>query len=161
MCTAPLLAEAAADALELNFYHLATDPDQDGAAVEKRLLDMVGDVNCWATSTRGLARCETALGDARSSAGRLLSVLDRMPTMPMPEITKPRTLEGLRRLDVFGSDCSTYRTGPFIPIRWMRTVEATHIHRRPTLTSCGSTGCSSPRSHGRAPERVREHAATR
>jgi tetratricopeptide (TPR) repeat protein len=63
-----------------------------------RLLDMVGDVNCWATSTRGLARCETALGDTSSSAGRLLAVLDRMPTMPMPEITKPRTLDAIAEL---------------------------------------------------------------
>jgi hypothetical protein len=63
-----------------------------------RLLDMVGDVNCWATSTRGLARCETALGDTGSSASRLLAVLDRMPTMPMPEITKPRVLDAIAEL---------------------------------------------------------------
>ncbi|HEY5651333.1 MAG TPA: hypothetical protein VIW46_07790 [Acidimicrobiia bacterium] len=60
-----------------------------------RLLDMVGDVNCWATSTRGLARCETALDDTASASRRLLAALDRMPTMPMPEITKPRTLDAI------------------------------------------------------------------
>ncbi len=67
-------------------------------AESARLLDMVGDVNCWATSTRGLARCETALGETSSSASRLLAVLDRMPTMPMPEITKPRTLDAIAEL---------------------------------------------------------------
>jgi dihydroorotate dehydrogenase (fumarate) len=38
---ARLLQRAAADALELNFYHLAADPQEDGAAVESRLIDMV------------------------------------------------------------------------------------------------------------------------
>jgi dihydroorotate dehydrogenase (fumarate) len=38
---ARLLQRADADALELNFYHLATDPQEDGAAVESRLIDMV------------------------------------------------------------------------------------------------------------------------
>ena len=65
-----------------------------------RLLDMVGDVNCWATCARGLARCETALGDTAASADRLLAVLDRMPAMPMPEITKPRTLDAIAELVV-------------------------------------------------------------
>ncbi len=60
-----------------------------------RLLDMVGDVNCWATSTRGLARCESALGDTKSAAARLVAILDRMPTLPMPEITKPRVLDAI------------------------------------------------------------------
>ncbi len=38
---ARLLQRAEADALELNFYHLATDPAEDAAAVEGRLLDIV------------------------------------------------------------------------------------------------------------------------
>ncbi len=38
---ARLLQRADADALELNFYHLATDPQEDGAAVESRLIDIV------------------------------------------------------------------------------------------------------------------------
>jgi dihydroorotate dehydrogenase (fumarate) len=38
---ARLLQKAGADALELNFYHVATDSSEDGAAVERRLLDVV------------------------------------------------------------------------------------------------------------------------
>ena len=34
------IEQAGADALELNFYHVATDPSQDGAAVEQSLLDI-------------------------------------------------------------------------------------------------------------------------
>jgi dihydroorotate dehydrogenase (fumarate) len=38
---ARLIQKAEADALELNFYHLATDPREDAASVEARLLDIV------------------------------------------------------------------------------------------------------------------------
>lgn len=38
---ARLLQRAEADAIELNFYHLATDPAEDAASVEGRLLDIV------------------------------------------------------------------------------------------------------------------------
>lgn len=38
---ARLIQKAQADALELNFYHLATDPAEDAASVEHRLLDIV------------------------------------------------------------------------------------------------------------------------
>ncbi len=38
---ARLLQRAQADAVELNFYHLATDPDESAASVESRLLDIV------------------------------------------------------------------------------------------------------------------------
>ena len=38
---ARLLQRAEADAVELNFYHLATDPAEDAASVEARLLDIV------------------------------------------------------------------------------------------------------------------------
>ena len=38
---ARLLERAEADAIELNFYHLATDPSEDAASVESRLLDIV------------------------------------------------------------------------------------------------------------------------
>lgn len=38
---ARLLERAKADALELNFYHLATDPAESAASVEARLLDIV------------------------------------------------------------------------------------------------------------------------
>ena len=38
---AALLEQAGADALELNFYHVATDPLEDGVAVEHRVVDIV------------------------------------------------------------------------------------------------------------------------
>lgn len=38
---ARLIQDAGADALELSFYHVATEPNQDGAALEQRLLDVV------------------------------------------------------------------------------------------------------------------------
>lgn len=38
---ARLIQRAEADAVELNFYHLATDPAEDAASVEARLLDIV------------------------------------------------------------------------------------------------------------------------
>lgn len=38
---ARLLQRAEADAIELNFYHLATNPAEDAASVESRLLDIV------------------------------------------------------------------------------------------------------------------------
>ena len=63
-----------------------------------RLLDMVGDVNCWSSSTRSTARCETALGEISSAAARLIETLERMPTMPIPEVTKPRTLDAIAEL---------------------------------------------------------------
>jgi dihydroorotate dehydrogenase (fumarate) len=36
-----LLQKAGADALELNFYHVATNVREDGAAIERRLLDVI------------------------------------------------------------------------------------------------------------------------
>ena len=38
---AGLLQKGGADALELNFYHIATDPSEDAAAVERRVVDIV------------------------------------------------------------------------------------------------------------------------
>jgi len=38
---ARLIQDAGADALELNFYHVATDPNERGAGLEQRLLDIV------------------------------------------------------------------------------------------------------------------------
>ena len=38
---AKLIEQAGADALELNVYHLATDPAEESAAVERRAVDMV------------------------------------------------------------------------------------------------------------------------
>lgn len=89
-------------ALMLNgtLLSLGEEPAQAIAQLAEaaRLLDMVGDVNCWSSASRGVARCEAALGETTSAAGRLLAVLDRMPTMPMPEITKPQTLDAIAEL---------------------------------------------------------------
>ncbi len=41
---AQLMAEAGADALELNLYHIATDPDVSSAEIEMQLIDTVGAV---------------------------------------------------------------------------------------------------------------------
>jgi dihydroorotate dehydrogenase (fumarate) len=41
---ATLMAEAGADALELNIYDLSEDPDEDAAAIEKRMIDIVHEV---------------------------------------------------------------------------------------------------------------------
>ena len=38
---AHLIEHAGADALELNFYHVATDADEDAASVERRVVDIV------------------------------------------------------------------------------------------------------------------------
>jgi dihydroorotate dehydrogenase (fumarate) len=38
---ASLIQRSGADALELNFYHVATDPAEDAATVERRLVDIV------------------------------------------------------------------------------------------------------------------------
>jgi dihydroorotate dehydrogenase (fumarate) len=41
---AKLIQQAGADALELNVYYVATDPDEPGAAVEQRTVDIVREV---------------------------------------------------------------------------------------------------------------------
>src|SRR5205814_6955535 len=38
---ATLIQRGGADALELNFYHVATDADEDAASVERRVVDIV------------------------------------------------------------------------------------------------------------------------
>jgi dihydroorotate dehydrogenase (fumarate) len=43
------IQQAGADALELNFYHVATDPKESGADVERRLLDVVRAVKASVT----------------------------------------------------------------------------------------------------------------
>lgn len=44
-----LIQEAGADALELNVYYVATDPDESGSAVEKRTLDILESVKASVT----------------------------------------------------------------------------------------------------------------
>ena len=57
------------------------------------LLDRVGDVSCWAASTRTAARCQAALGNAREAAVLALAVFDRLSTLPMPEVSRPRMVD--------------------------------------------------------------------
>jgi hypothetical protein len=111
-----------------------------------RLLDMVGDVNCWGTSSRGLARCETALGDTSSSASRLLAILDRMPTMPMPEITKPRILDAIAELVVAAGELEeggvllgAAVAAPFTPGAIIRPKELEQI-RADAVARLGESG---------------------
>ncbi|HSI99108.1 MAG TPA: adenylate/guanylate cyclase domain-containing protein [Patescibacteria group bacterium] len=56
-------------------------------------LEETGDLFCWATTSRGLADAEVALGRIEQARQRLAEVIRRMPVLPMPEIAKPRTLD--------------------------------------------------------------------
>ncbi len=58
------------------------------------LLEDCGDISCWATSSRYLATAESALGQHGSAKQRLAAVIEQLPVLPMPEITKPRSLDG-------------------------------------------------------------------
>ena len=63
-----------------------------------RLLETVGDVSCWAGATRHLAATEVNVGRSAAAAERLVAVIDRIPSLPMQEIAKPRTLDGAARV---------------------------------------------------------------
>ncbi len=71
--------------------------DNDGAieplAAAATLLQDMGDLSCWATSSRALARVETALGATSDAARRVAAVIDLMPALPMQEVAIPRTLD--------------------------------------------------------------------
>ena len=56
-------------------------------------LEETGDLFCWATSSRGLADAEVALGRVEPARRRVAEVIRRMPALPMPEVSKPRTLD--------------------------------------------------------------------
>jgi predicted ATPase/class 3 adenylate cyclase/tetratricopeptide (TPR) repeat protein len=56
-------------------------------------LEEMGDLNCWANSSRRLATAEAALGSHDSARARLAAVIEAMPILPMPEIHKPRVLD--------------------------------------------------------------------
>jgi predicted ATPase/class 3 adenylate cyclase len=57
-----------------------------------------GDVNCWASSSRGLAHAEGELGRPRQAAGRIAAVIDQLPILPMAEVHVPRTLDQAARV---------------------------------------------------------------
>lgn len=62
------------------------------------LLDTVGDVSCWATSNRIVAKCEVGLDETEATPSRLLAILDRMPVLPMQELAIPRTVDRIAEL---------------------------------------------------------------
>jgi predicted ATPase/class 3 adenylate cyclase len=101
------------------------------------LLDLVGDVNCWANSTRGVVRCDVALGGIGSAAPRLLEVLDRMPTLPMHDVAKPRTLDAVAEMAIAaglhkdgGVLLGTALAAPFPPESVLRPAELEEIRSK-------------------------------
>ena len=71
---ARLLQKAGADALEVNFYHLPTEPLEDGAAVERRLLDIVAVLKAVAVLLLA-ATSRIAAGIARRRGARAVQPL--------------------------------------------------------------------------------------
>jgi hypothetical protein len=53
----------------------------------------MGDMNCWAGSSRRLATAEAALGSPDPARERLVAVIEAMPILPMHDVAKPRTLD--------------------------------------------------------------------
>lgn len=64
--------------------HLASGAEQ---------LQDCGDLACWASSTRALARCEVELGLAANARSRMVRVIESFHLLPMREIVLPRTLD--------------------------------------------------------------------
>jgi predicted ATPase/class 3 adenylate cyclase len=56
-------------------------------------LEDMGDMNCWAGSSRRLATAEAALGSLDAARARLVAVIDALPILPMTEIHTPRTFD--------------------------------------------------------------------
>lgn len=52
-----------------------------------------GDVNCWASSSRGLANAEAELGHPERAGRRAAEVIDNLPILPLTEIHIPRMLD--------------------------------------------------------------------
>ncbi|HSJ29423.1 MAG TPA: hypothetical protein VLB67_14545 [Acidimicrobiia bacterium] len=70
-------------------------PDEAAVHLEQAAdqLAEVGDMSCWATSSRGAALCGAATGSADRGAGRAAAVIAELPRLPMQEIAVPRTLD--------------------------------------------------------------------
>jgi len=111
---ARLLARAGADALELNYYYVATDAHEDGRAVEGRLLDIVAVLKESVTLPIAVK-----LSPFYSALPNLAWQLDRIGAdglilfsrFHQPDID-PRALEGELRIDLSSSaDLLT-------PLRW-------------------------------------------
>jgi predicted ATPase/class 3 adenylate cyclase len=56
-------------------------------------LEEIGDLFCWATTTRALADAEVELGRVEAGRAHMEEVLRRVPLLPMPEVSKPRSLD--------------------------------------------------------------------
>jgi predicted ATPase/class 3 adenylate cyclase len=66
-------------------------------------LEEMGDLNCWASSSRRLATAEAALGSLDSARARLAAVIEAMPLLPMQEIHEPRALDAAAEV-LLGAD---------------------------------------------------------
>ena len=56
-------------------------------------LSEMGDVSCWAQSSRYLSLSQASLGSPEAGAGPLADVIAALPDLPMPEYDIPRTLD--------------------------------------------------------------------
>lgn len=73
------------------------EEDDDGAIELFRrsaaLLEGVGDVNCWAHSTRTMAVCLARRGDTSEAAQLMLNVMERLEILPMMDTHQARVLD--------------------------------------------------------------------
>jgi hypothetical protein len=63
-----------------------------------RLLEEMGDLNCWAICIRRQALAEQGRGHARAAMEGLVTVLAAMPQLPMPEFHGPMCLDAAAEL---------------------------------------------------------------
>jgi dihydroorotate dehydrogenase (fumarate) len=119
---ARLLQRAEADAIELNFYHLATDPSEDASSVESRLLDIVAVLK--ESITIPLA---VKLSPFYSSLPNLASRLDRIGAQGLVLFNRfyqadidPDELETIPTLHLSTTDELVLR------LRWLAILSATY-----------------------------------
>ncbi len=74
------------------------EPAVEALGEAAALLQDMGDLSCWATSTRYLALAEASLGETSGAARRISAVIDLMPALPMQEVATPRTLDAAARV---------------------------------------------------------------
>jgi dihydroorotate dehydrogenase (fumarate) len=123
---AGLIQRAGADALELNFYHVATDPREDAAAVERRVVDIV------AVLKESIAiPLAVKLSPFYSALPDLATKLDRIGADGLvlfnrfyqPDIN-PKTLEAVMRLNLSTPDDSAELR---LRLRWT-AILSSQIH---------------------------------
>lgn len=61
-------------------------------------LDDLGDLSCWANSTRWLAICEARMGMCDEPRRRMRDVIERFDRLPMQSVVLPRTLDALAEI---------------------------------------------------------------